>query len=200
MNEPNPLRSPDEPIRPEVTSEPVLRPGPVAPSPDFGPSPYQSPAILPDEEPVVMWGDDPPPPIPVAAAVLFGIFASALSVGGVMLAGNASSSFLTNLFPLAIFFGPLALIGGFVAFSIAYYSANPLLVSKSTGWKILMVLLVPPVSMLVFVPTCVGTTIFMLPMANEITMVFPTFLAYFVCAWVIARRMRWRYAKRLTAD
>lgn len=201
MTEPDPLRSPDDVSRARLSKAPILPPGPVDPSPDFGPSPYQSPAILPDEEPVATWGSDPVSPLPIAASVLFAVVASGLTVA----ATSASALTINAYFPLApfvMFFGPPVLIGFFVLFAIAFYSSNPLLISKSIGWKILMVLLVPPVSMLVFVPTCVGSTIFMMPLfyrtrSSEWLMLLPMFIAYFICAVVISRRLRWRFIKRL---
>lgn len=197
MTEPDPLKSPGESPRLRLSNESTVPPGQGESSSDFGPSPYQSPAILPDEEQALVWGDDPVRPMPIAAAFLFGVVAS-----GVTVASAAASSRIVNVyFPFALFFGPLVLIGGFVMVAIAFYSSNPLVISKSTGWKILMVLLVPPVSMLVFVPTCVGSTIFMMPfmirsVSSEWIMLIPVFLGYFVCAVVISRRLRWRFIKR----
>ncbi len=196
MTEPDPLRAPGESLRARFSKQPTAPPGPVEPSPDFGPSPYQSPAILPDEEPVLMPGSDPVPPLPIAASVLFAVVSSGLTVAATF--GDLASGY----FPFAIFFGPLLLIGLFVLSAIAFYSSNPLVISKSTGWKILMVLLVPPVSMLIFVPTCVGSTIFMTPLAFRTSlsgwlMLLPFFIAYFACAVVISRRLRWRFIKRL---
>ena len=201
MTEPDPLQAPGESPRPKFYKEPSIPPGPVSPSPDFGPSPYQSPAILPDEEPGLVWGDDPVPPMPIAASVLFGIVASGLTVA----AASASARLISVYFPFALFFGPLLLIGLFVLAAIAFYSSNPLVISKSTTWKVLMFLLVPPVSMLVFIPTCVGSTIFMMPLvaragSSEWLMFLPIFIAYFACAVVVSRRLRWRFIKRLDFD
>lgn len=197
MTEPDPLRAPGESPRPPVpVSQPLVPPGPVQPSPDFGPSPYQSPAILPDEEPALAWDGDPVQPLPIAAAVLFAAIASGITVAGASLAGMMMHS----KSPWAFVFGPLVLVGLFVLAAIVFYSNNPLLISKSTGWKILMVLLVPPVSMLVFVPTCVGSTMFMMPFvfrraSSEWLMLVPVFIAYFVCAVIISRRLRWLFKK-----
>lgn len=198
MTEPDPLRAPDDVSRARLSKAPILPPGPIDPPPDFGPSPYQSPAILPDEEPVLMPGSDPVPPLPIAASVLFAVVASGLTVGTTF----RIASLTIGYFPFAFFFGPPVLVGFFVFFAIAFYSSNPLVIAKSTGWKILMVLLVPPVSMLIFVPTCVGSAIFMMPVfyqavSSEWLMFVPIFIAYFISAVVISRRLRWRFIKRL---
>jgi hypothetical protein len=198
MSEPDPLRTPGESPWSKLSNEPRVPPGPVGPPADFVPSPYQSPAILPNEEPVAMWRNDSVPPMPIAASVLFGIVASGLTVATAF----ASTGMINNYFPFAIFLGPPLLIGLFVLTAITFYSSHPLVISKSTGWKILMVLLVPPVSMLVFVPTCIGSTIFMMPVvsrtgSSEWLMLLPVFIAYFACAVVISRRLRWRFIRRL---
>lgn len=180
-----------------------MAPGPVEPSPDFGPSPYQSPAILPDEEPELVWASDPIPAMPIVWPVAFALLASVFSWGSLYVLGNlyALSRQMEIFMPLAVIFGPCGIVGLFVYACIAYYSANPLVVSKSWVWKVLMVVLVPPVSMLVFVPTCVGSTVFLIPwtylLGSRAWGIFvPVFLAYLVCAIIISRRMRWRFIKR----
>jgi len=184
MTEPNPLTA--------------FPPGPVEPSPDFGPSPYQSPAILPDDEQAMVWGNDPVPPMPIAVSALFGILAS-----GVTIASAAASARIVNVyFPIALFLGPLVLIGVFVLAAIAFYSSNPLAMPKSTRWKVLMTLLVPPVSMLIFVPTCIAAALLMMPWmvrspSSEWILFIPVFIAYFASAVVISRRLRWRFLKRV---
>ena len=201
MTEPDPLKTPGESSRPRFSNESTVPPGPVKPSPDFGPSPYQSPAILPDDEQAMVWGNDPVPPMPIAASALFGVLASGVTVA----TAAASSRMIDVYFPLALFLGPLVLIGFFVLAAIAFYSSNPLVISKSTGWKFLMVFLVPPVSMLIFVPACVGSTMFMMPFMvrsplSQWILFIPVFIAYFVCAVVISRRLRWRFIKRVDSN
>jgi hypothetical protein len=177
MTEPNPLTA--------------FPPGPVAPSPDFGPSPYQSPAILPDDEQAMVWGNDPVPPMPISAAALFGVLAS-----GVTIASAVASARIVNVyFPIALFLWPLVLIGVFVFAAIAFYSSNPLAIPKSTRWKVLMTLLVPPVSMLIFVPICIGSALFMMPWmvrspSSEWILFIPVFIAYFASAAVISRQLK----------
>lgn len=180
MTEPNPLTA--------------FPPGPVAPSPDFGPSPYQSPAILPDDEQAMVWGNGPVPPMPISAAALFGVLAS-----GVTIASAVASARIVNVyFPIALFLGPLVLIGVFVFAAIAFYSSNPLAIPKSTRWKVLMTLLVPPVAMLIFVPICIGSALLMMPWmvrspSSEWILFIPVFIAYFASGAVISRRLRWRF-------
>jgi len=204
MTEPNPLTA--------------FPPGPVAPSPDFGPSPYQSPAILPDDEQAMVWGNDPVPPMPISAAALFGVLASGVTIASAVASarivnvyfpllpvimyfpdvGIASARIVNVYFPIALFLGPLVLIGVFVFAAIAFYSSNPLAIPKSTRWKVLMTLLVPPVSMLIFVPICIGSALFMVPWmvrspSSEWILFIPVFIAYFASAAVISRRLRWRF-------
>lgn len=202
MTDPDPLKSPGnspgESPQSRLPHESTSPRGPFDPTPDFGLSPYQSPAILPDEEQAMVWQGDPVPAMPIAGSVLFALIASFVTIAS----ATASSRVMNVYFPFALFFGPLVLIGFFVLTAIAFYSSNPLVISRSTGWKLLMTLLVPPVSMLVFVPTCVGSTMFMMPFAfrwvsSEWVMLIPVFIAYFVCAVVISRRLRWRFVKRV---
>jgi len=177
--------------------DPRLPPGDDNPF-TLGSSPYQPPAILEDdEERKLDWGGEPIPAMPFVIPLLFAGLASALTVGTLGL-GIADSWDRGLLFVLV---SPMAFLGGFVLFCVQWYGAIPLVIPRSTAWKVAMATLVPPVSLLIFVPTCVGSTIFMMPMGGSyVSMIFPIGIAYFATAIVISRRLRWRFHVSAVAD
>jgi len=167
----------------------------------LGSSPYQTPAILEDDEDRKLdWGSEPIPAMPFVIPLMFAALASALMVGSLEL-GIAD---YYDLGFLVVVLSPMVFLGGFVLVCLQWYGATPLVIPRSTAWKFAMTTLVPPVSLLIFVPTCVGSTIFMVPSwkgsSSFLWMILPIGIAYFATAIVISRRLRHRFHVRKTAE
>jgi hypothetical protein len=203
MSTPESPRFPqDEPPVPRSLRFPTEPPERIAePAPRRELSPYQTPAILADDDEVVKpWAADAPRATPIGFSVAFAVVASLLSIGG-MYTGMIDSSPYALLLMLL---GPAFLLAGFVLVCIAWHSANPLSIAKSTAWKLMMTVLLPPTSLLLFVPTCVGSSIFIIPLMQppigSVVMIIPTAIAYFICALIISRLLAWRFYRGPAAD
>jgi hypothetical protein len=163
-------------------------------------SPYQPPAMIEDdEERKLDWDAEPVKAMPFAIPLLFAGLASGLTVGTMALGIVDSYDYSAFLLVLA---SPIALLAGFVLVCIWWYGANPLVIPRSVAWKVAMTTLIPPVSLLIFIPTCVGSTIFIMPsMAGSVlTMALPIGIAYFATALVISLRLRRRFHVRKSAE
>jgi len=204
MNTPDAPRFPqDEPPAPRSLRFPTDPPERTSsqPATRLELSPYRTPAILPDDDEVVeRWAADTPRATPIGFSVAFAAIASLLSIGG-MYTGIVDTSQYALLYMLL---GPVFLIAGFVLVCIAWHSANPLSIAKSTAWKLMMTALLPPTSLLLFVPTCVGSSIFIIPLMQtpigSVAMIVPTAMAYFVCALIISRLLAWRFYRGQVTD
>lgn len=178
-------------------------PDPRSPTDDdnpfaLGASPYQTPAILEDDEDRKLdWGSEPIKAMPFAIPLLFAGLASGLTIGSLGLGADTYQSAF-----LLVLVSPLVFLAGFVLVCIWWYGADPLVIPRSVAWKVAMTTLIPPVSLLIFIPTCVGSTIFIMPgMAGSfLTMALPIGIAYFATALVISLRLRRRFHARKPAD
>ena len=166
----------------------------------LGSSPYQPPAILEDEDDEqrkLDWGAEPVKAMPFAIPLLFAGLASGLTIGSLGLGADSYDSAI-----LLVLVSPLAFFAGFVLVCIWWYGANPLVTPRSVAWKVAMTTLIPPVSLLIFVPTCVGSSIFIMPSisGSVLTMALPIGIAYFATALVISLRLRRRFHVRKPAE
>lgn len=154
------------------------------------PSPYAPPAIL-DENLAAVEGMLPER-MPFAVSLVYAIV---MAVVTGLLIGLMDSSVGGGSVTLLVFSSPLVAIAGFVWICFAYFAGKGG-AAKSLLWKLFITIAVPFASMVLFVPTCIGAGIVMLPgMGSKLggmTFIIPIFIAYWVTCFVIAIRMRSR--------
>jgi|GEM_PF-2642749 len=96
---------------------------------------------------------------------------------------------------LLVFSSPLIAIAGFVWLCFAYFGGSGG-AARSMLWQVFITIAVPFASMILFVPTCIGTGIVMLPglgsQLGNMTFIVPIFITYWVTCFVVAMRMRSR--------
>jgi hypothetical protein len=135
-------------------------------------------------------------PIPVTLVVIYSAVATALTMFLVMAINNV----LPNEFGLLILASPIFAMAGFVAMFFLTADINGPVAAISLSWKTLMVCLVPLASMICFVPTCVGSTIFLMPIItrgmNEFGLAIPIFIAYTATCFIVVYRLRSRIVRR----
>ncbi len=168
----------------------------VDPSPYASPidsSPYAPPLEIDDSDKLIpLPTSDTASPIVMSGA--YAIIAALVNIVPIWASGTSDRF----LFPMLLGM-PLIEIAFFVVICFAWFGGPAALPGRSRGWKVLMVLLVPPASLLLFIPTCVGTGIVALPLLgstnifpNELALVIPVFAAYWVTCVVVAFRLRSR--------
>ncbi len=136
-------------------------------------------------------------PFPIQLTVVATVMATVISgVFFIIGMGHPASGFLSFLFPFVA-------VAVFVGVCMSYFQAGGA-AARSLAWKTLMVLLIPAASVLLFVPTCFGTGLFMFATLSgtslnnavgPVLMFIPLFAGYFVTFAVIALRLRYRMPK-----
>jgi hypothetical protein len=167
-------------------------------------SPYQPPAMLPDEERRLAVAGDRPlgGPMPLLVPALFALVAdlisAALMVGMVV--------FENSPIMLLLLCSPLLLLALFVLRCLYWPPWRPWLIRRSVLWEVAIFVLVPLVSLVVFVPTLIATMLLVLAffdLKGQLSMYFPVFLlllavglAYFLTAVAISRWLWWWLVQR----
>jgi hypothetical protein len=135
-------------------------------------------------------------PIPVALVVIYSAIATALTMFLVM----SLNRVLPNEYGFLILFSPTLVLAGFVALFFLVADTNGPVAAISLAWKTAIVILVPPASMICFVPTCVGSTILLMPLIertmDSFGIAIPIFIAYTVTCLIVAVRLRNRIVQR----
>ena len=156
-------------------------------------SPYAPPPMIADSP--SLGPTQPVPPLPVAFIFIYSLIATAVTMGLATLETGPYS-----YFPLFALIGlPTIAIAGFIALYFSATGPQAPLASISITWKVLMLILVPPASMICFVPTCIGSTVFLLPIfrppRNDWGLVLPILLAYTTTCFMVAHRLRSRIVR-----
>jgi|GEM_PF-2067448 len=162
-------------------------------------SPYRPPAQTDERE---AWGEQepkppakwPPLPLPLWGSAVFAAAALAVHV-----VASYSERPAPNVIVVAIQpFLPPALLALFTLFCLGWYSAQPQAGSRSLGAKLLIALLVPPVSLLIFVPAFFAIVLLVVFSIGPSPLLMVSGLAgaYFLTAVGIARWLWWWFASQ----
>jgi hypothetical protein len=155
-------------------------------------SPYAPPSMI-DERGVV--SDSLPQRLPVALSLVYAI-AMAVVTGLIIVLMESSSG--SEWLMVLLFSSPLLAVAGFVWLCFAWFDGSGG-AARSTLWKIGVTIAVPFASMLLFVPTCLGTGIFVMPMMSSslsrMAIIIPIFTAYWATCFIVAIRMRSRVGR-----
>jgi len=158
------------------------------------PSPYRPPALTDEREPrgeqePELPAEWPPLPLPLWGSAVFAAASLAVHV-----VATFSERLSPNVITVSIRpFLPPALLALFTLFCLFWYSAQPQAGSRSLGAKLLIALLVPPVSLLIFVPAFFAIVLLVVVSIGPWPLLMVSGLAgaYFLTAVGIARWLWW---------
>jgi len=156
------------------------------------PSPYAPPPVV--DERIDLGLTVLPAGLPIGISLAYAVGATMAS-GVLML---SMSSGFRDFVGYALFASPVVLMAGFVLLCFAYFEHGGGAI-RSVAWKATVAILVPISSMILFVPTCIGSGIFVFSTIGnalgEMTVAIPFFIGYWVTCLVIAMRIRSRMAR-----
>lgn len=164
-------------------------------------SPYRPPPLVAEDRDELPSRAELRPAIPVFLVGLYAFIATGLTFVAIFAVGTLSSGdfvFLTVVGTPVIFLGLFT----WLAISAAASSIPPTTAVKSLTWKIAMVAFSAPAAMVVFVPTCMATTLSLVAVTGfgfggEGIFVFTgAFTAYFVTCYLLALWVRKRVSSR----
>ncbi len=167
------------------------------------PSPYAPPPIIEGDEPLALELANVPR-VPWAVTLGYALVATLLTIvipfRGMLVGLNDSGPFDDGSFYLAVLAAPPIAIAGFVLLCLFVMGSGGLLPSRSLAWRTVMVLLVPLAAMLVFIPTCIGSTMFTMPFLagsiGPVAMALPIFIAFWITLAFVELRLRRRLSIR----
>ncbi|MGV3486634.1 MAG: hypothetical protein ACO1RT_19610 [Planctomycetaceae bacterium] len=169
-----------------------------AESRDF--SPYAPPSVIQDELPEI--ARDPGFKIAPALTAAYALGATLISIAFTTL----SSMIGWGGFAMFWWLMPILSVAVLVVLCISIFSNRSHSRQRSLLWKIFMTIAVPPAAMLVFIPTCAGTGMLMIPFAGGvmggswggIIFFIPVFLAMWATCHTVAARLASRFANPST--
>lgn len=163
------------------------------------PSPYRPPALLEGQEPLTHGATELPqagrPPLLLPLGVSAGFTAVAIMVHlGLALSGGAGQGttlFVNQLYLLAV------LLTLFTLGCLGWYVSQSGQHRRSTRGNLLLVLLVPAIALLNFVPAFLAVALVVFTLGYSLYLMFlPLGGAYFAAAEGISRWMWWWFSRR----
>ena len=162
------------------------------------PSPYRPPAWVDEREPLAEQEPEQraaaQPPLPLWASAGFAVVSLAVHLGA---RGSEQATRELLGFPLQLFL-PLVLLPLFTLFCVCWYSAHPLAGIRLLRGKLLIFLVLPPLSLLIFVPAFLAISLLVVVAVGYWPLLTISALAgaYFLTAVGISRWLWWWFACR----
>jgi hypothetical protein len=160
-----------------------------------GLSPYRPPVVLAEQAPKAFAATQSPLPLPLWGSAVFAAAAVAMHIGAVFGERPARDLIMFSIQPIL----PPALLALFTLFCVRWYNAQSLAGSRLLRGKLLIVLVLPPVSLLIFVPAFLAITLLVgVTVAHwPLLMVSGLAGAYFLTAVGISRWLWWWFASQI---